>query len=208
MEKGVDDALAELFDKWQAEARSDDDAAEEREEGDEGTTTTKEPQQAAATVKASTNGTKKKPKRRSANQGKRQTRESESENKAIKRVRTTFDDEEGEDAFEWDIFEDEQQDQQPPTKEEEDQTGTEAGGEGCTAENETITGDPGEAPVKERRAIRVGGVRSNNEETGEQSRRGIRKNRKAALSKSSGRGQASKRWEPLRATLRGGKGKN
>ena len=36
MEKGVGDALAELFDKWQAEARNDDDTAEEGEERDEG----------------------------------------------------------------------------------------------------------------------------------------------------------------------------
>ena len=94
-EKGVDEALAELVDKWQAEARSDDDTVEEIKEGDEGSRNHKRTRTSSGGVESKHEWDEEETKRRIANQGKRQAEESRNESKETKRVRTTFDDEEG-----------------------------------------------------------------------------------------------------------------
>ena len=135
--------------------------------------------------------------------GEKRAGESEVVSKEAKRVKTTLDDDEIQDMPEWDIFEEYREEQQPPTEEEERSIEADANGNRSTAGARTEETSQTDAPVEERRAVRVGGVISSNEEAGEQKRRRIMKQRKEDLSKSSGGGQASKRWEAIRAKIRG-----
>ena len=128
-----------------------------------------------------------------ADNSKRQAEGSEGASKEAKRVRITLDDEEIQDMPEWDIFEDDCEEQQPPTEEEEYPLEAGADESESTAGTCTEAKNQAGAPVEERRAVRVGGVISSNEETGEQKRKRIMKQ---------GREDQSKRWEARRANKR------
>ena len=118
-------------------------------------------------------------------------------------MRTSLDDDEAQEEDDWNIFEDDVNEELlPPTAEEERQAEKEAKDGYDGKDDNARTENPPEEPVKERRAVRVGGIHREEAETGEQTRKQINIARNEARNKSSGRGQRSERWEKLRAKVR------
>ena len=109
-------------------------------------------------------------------------------------MRTTLDDDEAQEEDDWNIFEgDLSGELLPPTADEERQAAEKVKKGGGEEKGKTRTESPPGEPIKERRAVRVGGLHKEETETGEQTRKRINKPQKTAQNKSAGRGQRSER---------------
>lgn len=101
-EKEVDDALAELFDRWHVEARRDDETIEEMEESEEESRDTKRAKTGGGSSEGKREWNKEEATRKTHPQ-KRQAEENEGVIKENERVTSTLDDKEGQDGYEWNI---------------------------------------------------------------------------------------------------------